>query len=89
MSNDTGLPKDWDRLPKSNGEGLPKGPLCGKCFSEEAELFDSPCREKPELLRGTLMGMYHCPDCGTMLVAGFPHPKVCARCKEELTSAND
>ncbi len=26
------------------------------------------------------MGMYHCPDCGAMLVAGYSHPTMCKRC---------
>jgi DNA-directed RNA polymerase subunit RPC12/RpoP len=29
------------------------------------------CSEKPELQAG---GMYHCPECGMMVLAGLPHP---------------
>jgi len=56
-------------------------PICGRCF-EERELFPAPCQEKPELLLGQPIGMYHCPDCGTMLLAGFPHPYFCKDCFE-------
>jgi hypothetical protein len=33
-----------------------------------------PCPEDPLLLRGQPIGQYHCPYCGMMVVAGFPHP---------------
>jgi hypothetical protein len=32
-----------------------------------------PCPEQPMLLAGQPIGMYHCPDCGCMLIAGMPH----------------
>lgn len=54
--------------------------LCGRCYSETTVLLDPPCQEKPELLKGEAIGMYHCPDCGAMLLACVPHPKVCQRC---------
>jgi len=38
-----------------------------------AEIF---CPEKPELLKGAPIGQYHCPDCGVMVLAGLPHPRV-------------
>lgn len=53
--------------------------LCGRCH-REAELFPAVCREKPEQLRGQPLGMYHCPDCGAMVLAGIPHPPLCGRC---------
>jgi len=31
------------------------------------------CRHDPKLLTGLPIGMYHCPDCGIMVVAGLPH----------------
>lgn len=31
------------------------------------------CPEKPELLAGAPLGMYHCPECGCMVLAGLPH----------------
>ena len=55
--------------------------MCSKCFEEVDELFDTGCEEKPELTTG--IGQYHCPDCGTMVMAGFPHPRICKRCKSE------
>lgn len=32
------------------------------------------CGEHPELLSGAPIGMYHCPVCMHMVVAGVPHP---------------
>lgn len=32
------------------------------------------CRHDPKILSGAPMGMYHCPDCGTMVLAGLAHP---------------
>jgi len=56
--------------------------VCGECFKplESKDLYDTPCDEKPELGIGIPAGMYHCPDCGMMLVAGFKHPQVCKEC---------
>jgi hypothetical protein len=31
------------------------------------------CPESPERLKGAPLGMYHCPWCGCMQVAGMPH----------------
>lgn len=31
------------------------------------------CEEHPEMLLGTPCGMYHCPSCGQMQLAGMPH----------------
>jgi len=31
------------------------------------------CPEDPKLFLGQPIGMYHCPDCGCMQVAGFAH----------------
>jgi hypothetical protein len=33
------------------------------------------CKYKPELLVGVPLGMFHCPECGEMVVAGLPHHK--------------
>jgi len=33
------------------------------------------CSHDPMSLAGKSIGMYHCPDCGEMVVAGLPHPK--------------
>ena len=34
------------------------------------------CPEDPEALVGQPIGMYHCPDCGEMVVAGCKHPGI-------------
>lgn len=60
--------------------------VCGCCFDEEVPLFEATCAEKPELLKETAIGMYHCPDCGAMLLAGLPHPPLCKRCLEPPAS---
>jgi hypothetical protein len=54
-------------------------PLCGRCY-EEGKTFPSNCEEKPELLLGQPLGMYHDGDCGAMVIAGMPHPELCERC---------
>lgn len=56
--------------------------LCGRCYDPVRELFPASCAEKPETLVGVPIGQYHCPDCGTMLLAGMPHPNVCALCRD-------
>jgi hypothetical protein len=55
--------------------------LCGRCL-DEAPLFPANCREKPELLVNVPLGMYHCRDCGAMVIAGLPHPPLCQRCND-------
>lgn len=62
----------------------PLRPMCARCF-EEVELFDAPCAEKPETRTGAALGMYHCPDCASMVLACAPHPPLCASCIEILT----
>lgn len=32
------------------------------------------CPYKPELLKGLPLGMFHCPICLNMVIAGLPHP---------------
>lgn len=59
---------------------LPSGPLCGRCYAEGVELFPANCAEKPEAKSNAALGMYHCPDCGAMIVAGLPHPPMCMAC---------
>lgn len=61
-------------------EELP-GKMCGRCYAETDELFEANCQEKPEEEHGPV-GMYHCPDCGAMLLAGLPHPWLCKACLE-------
>lgn len=31
------------------------------------------CRHDPRTVTGAI-GMYHCPDCGIMVLAGYGHP---------------
>ena len=54
-------------------------PICGYCFGVCDKLIESPCYEKPEL-NDNPVGMYHCPDCGMMIVAGMKHQLVCEKC---------
>jgi hypothetical protein len=63
--------------------------LCGRCYDDVDELFDSNCAEKPETLIGKPIGQYHCPDCGAMVMAGMEHFKVCKRCAERKHPAFD
>ena len=58
--------------------------LCARCCSE-AQLFPTTCKHKPELQSGPI-GMYHCPDCGTMVLAGSPHFYLCAKCNGEISN---
>lgn len=73
---------DGFEFPDADGDGapLPDGPLCGRCYVDGVELFPANCDEKPEALLGAPLGMYHCPDCGAMVVTGLPHPPMCAQC---------
>lgn len=59
-----------------------EGQMCGRCYDEVDELFVANCAEKPELLKGAPIGMYHCPDCGAVVLAGIPHPALCKRCND-------
>ena len=54
--------------------------ICCRCYDIVDELFPANCDEKPEELEGKPLGMYHCPSCGSMVIAGLPHPKLCKRC---------
>lgn len=57
--------------------------ICGRCYDEDVDVFTANCVEKPELIGPQVpLGMYHCPDCGAMLLAGHVHPALCTRCIE-------
>ena len=58
--------------------------ICGRCYTENVETFPAPCIEKPEELNGMPIGMYHCPDCGAMVIAGLPHPSICKKCIDRV-----
>jgi hypothetical protein len=53
------------------------GPVCAFCYRNDVPIRAARCLEKPELLLGQPLGMYHCPDCGSMVLAGLPHPPLC------------
>jgi len=53
--------------------------ICGRCYDDVDELFAAKCSERPEEHNGAI-GMYHCPNCGAMLIAGLEHPKLCRLC---------
>lgn len=55
------------------------GPMCARCMAE-VPLGPAPCTEDPKLLANTAIGMYHCPDCGSMVLAGVEHPPLCEHC---------
>ena len=60
--------------------------ICGNCYEEVDELFDTGCNEKPEDLKGAPLGQYHCPECGVMVMAGMSHFLICKRCIDYLTN---
>ena len=51
--------------------------ICGRCYDVVNEVFPANCDEKPELV---MSGMYHCPDCGAMVLGYVPHPPLCRPC---------
>ena len=55
-----------------------RSPVCGRCY-DAVPCFPATCTERPELNRIDC-GMYHCPDCGAMVLGGIPHPPLCERC---------
>lgn len=61
------------------GEPNDMPPMCGRCY-DTGPLFPANCAEKPERLVNVPLGMYHCPDCGAMIVAGMPHFDLCQLC---------
>jgi hypothetical protein len=56
--------------------------LCGRCYEYVDQVFPSKCEEKPEDFDFHIHGVYPCPDCGAMVVAGIIHPDVCQECLE-------
>ncbi len=55
--------------------------ICGRCYADVEEIFKPYCNEKPEYKTKNIpLGMYHCPECGAMCLAGSPHPYVCKEC---------
>lgn len=72
-----------DDLPEfvdSGSGGRPLKPRCGRCYEECDRLLPANCYERPETLIGQPLGMYHCPECGAMVLAGVEHPHLCKQC---------
>ena len=42
-------------------------------LADDPELLSWPCPEDPTELAGQPIGMYHCPYCGEMQIAGMEH----------------
>lgn len=74
-----GILDDLEDFSAPDDSNWQPGPMCSRCM-DEVELFEANCAEKPEKLLGAPLGMYHCPDCGAMVVAGVPHGPLCRRC---------
>ena len=72
--------------PQPSQEPPPLKPMCCRCLDESDDLLPANCSEKPELLTGAPLGMYHCPDCGAMVCAGFPHGPLCQTCHDRARS---
>ena len=69
-----------DTLQPESADPLELLPMCGRCYDGPLPggLYPADCGERPELR--TSLGMYHCPDCGAMLLGGMPHPELCRPC---------
>ena len=65
-------------VPERESHGEQSSPMCGRCYADNVPLFPAKCAERPEL--HTNLGMYHCPDCGAMLMGGLPHFDMCQLC---------
>ena len=50
------------------------GKIEGLLESMQQDLGASPCTYDPSPLKGVPIGMFHCPECGEMVVAGMEHP---------------
>jgi hypothetical protein len=79
---------DIPDVPRRDASGdEPTAPMCGRCFADNVPLFPAKCAEKPEL--HTNLGMYHCPDCGAMLMGGIPHFDMCQLCIDQQHPSYD
>lgn len=47
---------------------------CGRLQKQKEEMKEkgTPCPHDPRTTMGAI-GMYHCPECGDMQLAGYPH----------------
>ncbi len=57
--------------------------ICARCLSSVSELYESPCGYDPREAQNAI-GQFHCPACGTMVMAGMPHLRICKKCMDEL-----
>jgi len=53
--------------------------MCGRCYDLVGETYEANC-EPQRYFEDVPIGMYHCPDCGAMIMAGLPHPELCLTC---------
>lgn len=56
--------------------------VCPRCHCDVEDVFPAKCSEQPEKLADMPIGQYHCPDCGTLVMAGINHPGLCRACNE-------
>lgn len=66
----------------ADGDDHDETDICGRCYCF-GPVRPARCPERPERLRGAPIGMYHCPYCGAMVLAGLPHPPLCGACQPE------
>lgn len=55
--------------------------LCARCMDELPEDQARQCGHDPRDVHGAV-GMYHCPDCAAMVLAGLEHGPLCPTCAE-------
>lgn len=55
---------------------LPNIALGTPIYDDELTHWPGPvsCPHDPRVMHGAALGMYHCPDCGAMVLAGYQHP---------------
>lgn len=70
-------------LPRADPAALVYKPLCARCYSEDApdNHVEFACSHDPTHVTG--LGMYHCPECSAMVLAGHPHGPICRHCAHE------
>jgi hypothetical protein len=60
--------------------------MCGMCYDFTDILYPTKCVLDESLDES---GMYHCPDCGMMLIGKCGHPGVCEKCYNMLYNFSD
>jgi hypothetical protein len=82
-----GYTKPLPDMSRLDPEMLPHGPLCARCYSEDAldNHVEFACSHDPRAPSDAPgIGMYHCPDCDAMVLAGHHHGPVCRHCAETV-----